>query len=176
MKFKLTALLIILLTFTLHSQSTDEDWTSFSDKNYSIEYPKDWTLDNSGQMGASFFLFSPLASEDDQFRENVNLLIQDLNGLNVDLDQYVEISEKQVSTLITDSEIILSERNSKDILQFHKIIYTGKQGVFDLTYEQYYWVVNEQAFVLSLTCKKSEFENFKMVGEKILDSFKLFEN
>jgi hypothetical protein len=41
----------------------------------------------------------------------------------------------------------------------------------DLKFEQYYWVINEKAFVLTLTCEEDQFKNYKEVGEKILNSF-----
>lgn len=59
----------------------------------------------TGQMRASFILFSSLSSKEDQFKENMNLLIQDLTGHNLYLDKYVEISEGQINTIIADGEI-----------------------------------------------------------------------
>ena len=97
----------MVLNLSLYGQT--KDWNTFKKDSYTIDYPKDWELDESGQMGTSFILFSPLTSQKDQFRENVNLLVQDLTGYNLDLDKYVEISEEQVKTLITDGKIIESK-------------------------------------------------------------------
>jgi hypothetical protein len=127
-------------------------------------------------MGTRFILFSQLTSKNDQFKENVNLIVQDLTGHNIDLNQYVEISENQIKTMITDGNIISSERVKKDEKEFQRVIYTGKQGIYDLQFEQYYWVENSNAYVLTLTCEITVFTDFKNTGEKILNSFEIRKN
>ena len=127
-------------------------------------------------MGTSFILFSPLTSQQDQFKENVNLIIQDLTGYNLDLDKYVEISEGQIKTMITDGKIIESKRITSRTLNYQRVIYTGKQGIFNLKFEQYYWVVGNKAFVLTLTCEETQFDNYQVTGEKVLNSFNLNKN
>lgn len=161
---------------TVESENHTEDsteWKFISEDNYKIEYPSNWDVDNSGIMGTSFMLFSPVSNELDKFKENVNLLIQDLTGYDMNLDQYVEISEGQIATLITEGEIISSERKKQGEKEYHKVIYTGKQGIFDLKFEQYYWVMDNQAFILTLTCEEDEFYNYQETGEKILNSFEI---
>lgn len=150
-----------------------EEWKTFVEDNYSIQYPTTWELNNSKQMGTSFILFSPLTSEKDQFKENVNLLIQDLKGYNLDLDKYTAISEEQIKTMITDGKIVESKKMTSGTSAYQKIIYTGTQGIFKLEFEQYYWVEKDKAYILTFTCEESQFADFKPVGEKILNSFQL---
>ncbi len=171
-QLKLTGIILLLITqFNVFGQSNK--WSSLSGKDYSIEYPEKWDLDQSGQMGTSFLVFSELTSDNDQFRENVNLIVQDLTGHEIDLDQYVEISEAQVETMITDGTIISSNRIKSGGTEFQKVIYTGKQGIFSLKFQQHYWVENDKAYILTFTCEESEFNNFMEVGEKLLASFKI---
>jgi hypothetical protein len=127
-------------------------------------------------MGTSFVLFSQQSSEQDQFKENVNLIIQDLSEYDLDLDKYVEISEGQIKTMITDGKIIESKRNTRNALDFQKVVYTGKQGVLNLKFEQYYWVEDEKAYVLTFTAEENQFDAYKTTGEKILNSFEFLEN
>jgi hypothetical protein len=145
-------------------------WKTFRGTNYSIQYPTNWELNQSGQMGSSFILFSPLDSDNDKFKENLNLLVQDLTGLNIDLDKFVEISEVQVKTIVTNSKLIESKRMRNTTPEFHKMVYTGDQGIFQLKFEQYFWVINQQAYILTLTCEQNKFSNYKEIGEKILKS------
>jgi hypothetical protein len=146
---------------------------TLNENGYSIEYPDNWDLNKSGQMGTSFMLFSKPSSSQDQFRENVNLIIQDLSGQSTSLDKYVEISEEQIKTMITNGNIISSKRLKSNGIEFQNVIFTGKQGIYNLKFEQYYWVIKQKAYVLTLTCEINEFENYKTTGEKILNSFKL---
>lgn len=173
-KLQLTGILFLISALVASGQNNG--WNSLNEKEYSIQYPEDWELNKSGQMGTSFMLFSQITSQTDQFKENVNLIIQDLAGHNVDLNKYVEISEGQIETIITDGEIISSNRIKNKASEFQKVIYTGKQGIFNLKFEQYYWVQNEKAYVLTLTCEEDEFNDFKEIGEKVLDSFRINSN
>lgn len=150
-------------------------WKTLTQNNYTIQYPSNWELSQKGEMNTSFFIFSPFDSDKDIFRENVNLLIQDLSGKNIDLNKYVEISEKQIKSLITNSNISESIRLKKNDKQYHKIIYSGEQGAFKLMFIQYYWVIDNKAYVLTFTSKKDTYNSFKETANKILDSFELKE-
>lgn len=141
--------------------------------NYEVQYPANWDLDQSGQMGSTFFIFSPIEGATDQFRENINLMIQDLSGHNLDLDQYTQISEQQVKVMMEGAEILFSEKQDGQVPAFHKIIYKGKQGALDLKFEQYYWVINDKAYIVTLTCDVNTFDDYQKIGETILNSFKL---
>lgn len=148
-----------------------EDTTILTKEDYSVSYPVDWELNESGVMGTDFILFSPLASEEDMFRENVTLIIQDLEGMNLNLDQYVEISNSQLKTVITDYKNIENKRVKTEDGEYHKFVYTGKQGEFSLKFEQYAWVVGNKAYVLTFTSEIEEFDSYKEAGESILSSF-----
>jgi hypothetical protein len=172
----------LLLSVTVFGQSsiketgnktTLNDWKTFDQAAYTIQYPSTWELNQSEQMGTSFILFSPLESEKDQFKENVNLLIQDLAGYHVDLNEYTEITEGQIKTMVTNANLSESVRVKNDKGEYHKLIYSGDQGVFHLTYEQYYWVMNDKAFILTFTSEQNKFVQMADTGEKILNSFKL---
>ena len=74
-----TKLLISILLFPIVvCGQTINDWKIFDHLNYSISYPSTWELNHDGQMGTSFIISSPLESDNDNFKENVNLVIQDL--------------------------------------------------------------------------------------------------
>ena len=156
-----------------NSEQTDGNWKTFDNSNYEIQYPTKWELNQGGQMGTSFIIFSVLESENDKFKENVNLIIQDLSGQNIDLNKYTEISEGQIKTMVTNSNLIESKRIKNVRNEYHKIIYSGDQGIFHLQFEQYYTVVNDKAYVLTFTCEKDKFVDYKEIGEKILNSFKV---
>lgn len=163
-------------TGVIKSQKPTEkivDWKSIDEDEFEISHPSNWEVNSSGQMGTSFILFSPLSNESDKFKENVNLLIQDLTGYELNLDHYVEISEGQIKTMVSEGQIISSERKNKDNKEYQKIIYVGKQGSYDFKFEQYYWVISNQAFVLTFTSEKEEFDKYQDIGEKILNSFRI---
>lgn len=181
MNKKITKILTILLvsTFIACGQTTESNdketklnWETHKASDYSIQHPDSWELNQNGLMGTSFILFSPLESSKDKFRENINLLIQDLSDYNFDLNEYTKISEDQIKTLVTNSILIESKRIKDGSDEYHRMIYTGDQGIFHLKYEQFFWIKNDKAYILTLTCEQDKFSKFKKMGEAILNSFR----
>jgi hypothetical protein len=148
-----------------------ENWKSIDETDYSIQYPKTFILDKSGQMGMEFILFSEQTSAQDLFRENINLMIQDLSGQNMDLNKYVDISENQIKTMVTEVNLMESKRLTINNKEVQRVIFTGKQGQFDLKWLQFYWVENNKSYVLTLTCEIKQYDNHALVGEQIMKTF-----
>lgn len=180
-RIQLIGFLIFICSARLCGQTVSEKgcveandvWKSVDENTYSIEYPENWELNTSGQMGMSFILLSKQVSPEDLFRENINLIVQDLAGQNINLDRYVELSENQIKTMITNGHLLESTRHKENGLEFQKVIYTGDQGSYQLKFEQNYWIKNGKAYVLTLTGETDQFDLYKEVGEKIIKSFKL---
>ncbi|MFK7808895.1 MAG: hypothetical protein AB8F74_13910 [Saprospiraceae bacterium] len=174
-RLQITIILLFAVSTIMVGQNQAKqalEWKTFNKDNYEIMHPADWEVDKSGQMGTSFILFSPQAGPTDNFKENINLVAQDLMGNKMTLDQYLELSMAQIKALITDSEIITSERIKEGDREYQKVIYSGKQGIYDLKFEQYFQIVEGKAYVLTFTCANDQFEEYQPLGEKILDSFK----
>ncbi len=159
-------LILILLLTSLLSFGQNE-FETLNGENYIIKYPNTWELNQSGQMGMTFGLFSPVGLYGDQFRENVNLIEQDISSQDLDLAGYIEVSENQIKTLLQASTIIESKRE-KD---YHKIIYTGTMGRYKLKFHQRYWVKNGNAYVLTFTAEIGEYDNYNEIALQIMDSF-----
>jgi serine/threonine-protein kinase len=172
---------IFIATFSAFGQSKQKNtqhnalkgWKTFEQRDFIVQYPDTFELNTSGQMGFSFMILSPQTSPDDMFRENISLMIQDLKGLNISLDDYVELSKNKLEMLITDGKIIESKRKKTDDFEFHFIIYTGKHGIFDLKWMQHYIIKNEKIYVLTFTAEIDQFDNYIEVATKIMDSFKI---
>ena len=146
-----------------------QEFENLDDPAYSISYPATWELNQSGQMGMSFGLFSPLKFDGDTFRENVNLIIQNIASHNLDLTGFVNLSENQIRTMIQDGEILMSEK----IGEYHKIVYQGTMGQFKLKFWQQYWVKDGNAYILTFTAEQTEYDSYQEVARQMMDSFKV---
>lgn len=162
------AIFLLLTSFTIKQPDA---WKTIKGEGYTILCPPEWTIDSSGTVGTELIFFTPMDSTGDQFRENFNLIVQDLSGLNMTLDKYTEISVEQIKTLIQNSNLISSEKVQEDGLVFQKLFYTGTSGMNKLKFEQFYFVHDEKAYVLTLTCAESTFDKFQKEGEQIMRSF-----
>jgi|GEM_PF-865371 len=148
-------------------------WITSQIGAYSLEHPTDWTLQQPGQMGTLFTLLSPLESPDDAFHENLNAIEQDLKGMGMSLDAYIELTEQQIQTYITKPSVLVSRRVKKGKNEYHQLVYTGIQGKYSLRFEQYIWLRNEKAVVLTFTGQKSKAEQYAALATRILGSFTL---
>jgi len=174
--YKLLVLLFLGMNGLLfgQDQSPEEiEWKLIEHKNYAIQHPSNWSINESAAPGIELMIRSEKQGKEDVFLENVNLIIQDLSGYNLDLKAFTELSINQVSTYFTDAEVLLSETIEGAQYDYQKLIYVGKQGLMHMQFEQYFWVIDNEAYILTLTCDILEFKNYRAVGERIMDSFKI---
>ena len=94
--------IILVLSLNSFGQIKETNWKTINESTYSIQYPDNWELNTEKSMGTSFIIFSEQTSSEDKFRENINLIIQNLEGYNLNLDDYVAISEEQISKMVTN--------------------------------------------------------------------------
>jgi hypothetical protein len=146
-------------------------WDTLDGADYTIQHPGTWQVNTDGMMGATFFITSPIESEDDKFSENVNLIKRDLMGFNLNLDLLAEMSEKQINAMITNIVWIENKRIKGDKGEYHTMIYSGVQGIYRLRYEQRYWIIGNKMFVLTLTMQEDNTGDLMETSQKILNSF-----
>lgn len=171
---KLLVLILLSANIVLSQTKTKTtpEWKTLDGTEFSIQYPSNWTVDKSGQGGTSFILFAPEDIMGDMFKENVNLLIQDLSGKNMDLAKYTELSITQFKKMMPGSTLVESKRLKGAKFDFQKVTNTAKQGDLNLRFIQYYWVVLNRAFVLTFSCEEGKHAAYKENSEKIMNSFK----
>lgn len=162
---------ITLLVFAIHHSHGQGLTETHSTDKYSIRYPDKWKFEGE-DMGAVFHILAAKSGPNDGFNENVSLVIQDLTGINIDLDRYVELAEKQILSSVKNGKIVKSQRLSSGSLQLHKLTYTGEINEFQLKLIRHYHLRDEKAYILTFTAETKEFEKFKFYGQQILNSFR----
>jgi hypothetical protein len=145
----------------------------FAKGDYKLKYPETWRLDTSGSLGPELFVFSPLENDTDKFSENVNVLIQNLQGQNINLEQYKQITDKQLSDLATDGKIYESSILKTDKGEFFRITYAMTQGKYRIKITSICFIRNDKAYLATFSSEFDKYDNYKEVGEQILSSFSL---
>ena len=172
-KFIGTIIIIAIMTACGQTEKPTA-WKTFEQNDYKIRYPDNFKLDTSGDMGFSFVLLSKLTTSNGRLQENIiSLGIDDLKGQNVSLDDFAKDTEEQIKMMITNSAIIENTRVKKGSSEFQKFIVTGRQGQFDLKFEQYDFIKNGKAYILTFTTEAAQFDNYKNVAEEIMNSFEI---
>lgn len=162
------------------------NWKKFDRSNYSIRYPANWDLEQKenttgGTLLYPFAILSPLESPEDKFRENINLVIENLKGRTIEgvdggtitLDRYVELSAEQLKLQMKNYKLVENKKIENGRRKYYRSIFTWDYETFRLKVEQYYWVVNGKGYVLTFTSEQSKFAKFRGLGEKILNTFTL---
>jgi eukaryotic-like serine/threonine-protein kinase len=137
-----------------------------------VEYPADWELDTTRVMNTTFILKSPKENTKDEFQENINLLVQDLAGYNLDLAKFTEITESQIQQMLAESKILMSAPVHFLEMPAHQLSYSGKFNNVMLKWEQIFWIEGEKAFILSYSAKIEAFEKYHNTVEQIINSIK----
>jgi hypothetical protein len=77
-------------------ESKTFQWTKHTVEDFTFSYPNTWEINQKKAMGTSFIIFSHLEDKNDSFRDNVNLIVQDISSYNLNLDLYTELSIEQI--------------------------------------------------------------------------------
>ena len=165
---------ILTLTFALVSTFCYSQLDkSYSRPEYSIDYPQKWTLDTSKKLGDAIFFYSPFENAQDDFSENVNLMIQNLAGQNINLSSYKIITEKQIATMAVNGKLIKSiiEKTAKGDRYFVEYLMTMNNK--DLHIKSICYIKSNFAYLATFTTKTGTFEKYKKTGTEILDSFRV---
>jgi len=137
-----------------------------------IKYPADWAKQEQ-VMGAVVAFFAPTEGPSDIFQDNVNIIVQDLSAQPMTLDEYTELSLGQIEQFITDPSILDSSAVTLADIPGHKIVYTGKQGQYDLKWMQVWTVKNDKAYVISYTAEVSRYSALLETVQEMIDSFEI---
>jgi hypothetical protein len=163
------------------------NWKKIDNVDYLIRYPANWSLDQKDQASSEkyikipFMIFSPLESSTDNFRENINLVIEDLQGRTVDgvdgskinIDQYAVMSLGQLRSQMKNYKAVEGGKITTGRREYYKTIFTWDSETHHLKVQQYYWITKGKAYVLTFTAEEPKFAKFRNVGESILNSFVL---
>jgi hypothetical protein len=125
------------------------------------------------QQGTLFMLIFPVDSANPTFNRNIDLIIQGLNGADTDLDKYNETMVRQIKQYLPNDTILLDKKEKDGMGDYWHIIYTGDAHDSHLQFEQYYRIINEKAYVLTLTELIAQWDKGHRIGEQIMSTFKI---
>lgn len=161
---------ILFIAVFISIPSFSQDLKIVKTTDYEISYPSNLRYDDSKTRGTEFIIYTEKEDEKDTFIENINLLIQNLKGYQIDLNQYIEITEKQINE---NGILIESKRTVLNNSEVHILTYEANLNVRNLKFHQYILVKNEKAYVLTYTAEIDKFDIYFPEIIKIFNSFSL---
>ena len=155
--------------------TSSSELKKYSDPNgrFSIGYPSDWTFDNTSQ-GAVVKITSPSEGSSDQFKQNMNLQIEELKS-TMTIEEYVKINVDAVKEMMKGYKEVSSMYFNRNGARAYQIVYKGKYGdiTYDIQIKQLFIVSNSKGYVLTYISKDGERDAFETTANKIFNSFKL---
>lgn len=173
----LLAILVVIVGITMtvsNISAIHEKWHNFSNDTFEISYPEGWTPDTTRkEMGASLILLTDAENESDNFRENINVNIQDLSKRKMTVEQFAKFSEDQINKMIQQVTIIRSEKITNTPGRMWCMEFESSKSGEELRWKQYYYPKDDKMYVVTFTAKKSAFDKFHLLADKIMNSFTL---
>ena len=170
--YKLKAMMQILLILFVACSSSN--WLTYTDNvnHFKVNYPDNWAKQNAN--GAIAFL-SPKESEKDMFQENVNLMLQDLSQHAMNLEQYTELTKKQITDNLGVSAILSLENTVLGGHPAKEFVYNMNYQSRSLKLKQYWFIKGDVAYLFSYTAEQSQYDRYEKIATEMIQSFKFIE-
>ena len=142
-----------------------------SSQGFRIDYPDSWSPQNRNDFFASGVVFlSPLEDDDDQFKERVSILIEELAS-DTSLTQYTEQSLAEIKKL-SDPNVKEAQTINLGGNEGRQIVYAGTENGFPVQRMQTWSIEDNQAYVITYTAKYNSYDKYLPTVEKMIESFK----
>ena len=162
-------LISILLVLNLLVGAQEMKTFRLDNKKISIEYPTAWEyLENTNTV---FILIRPLEELGQAFRENVNLIIDNAQGLP--LAEYVRLSKAQLSQQLDGFKEVSKEEVKVNEKECVRLIYKHTASNLYLQAACYFIPYKGKVYQLTCSSTQSKFSTYLTTFEKMINSFEL---
>ena len=140
------------------------------EKGFGITMPGGWEMKRD-VMGAVVVAISPLKGPKDVFRENVNVVVEDLNGPMTSKEYYTN-SMKVLKQLFKDFKLEKQGVVKIDKHDFHFSVFSHRLGETRAKVLQYMAVNGKRAYVVTCSATPDAYKNYQARFEDTVKSFK----
>lgn len=172
-RFKRMILYINCLLFFITTSCSDANWKVYTDNvnHFKISYPDKWEKKSANE---SIIFISPKVNAQDNFQENLNLMLQDAGGQNLDLEKYTAITKKQVIDNLGGNSIVSLKDISIAGFKGKEFVYNMNYNGRNLKLKQYWFIKEGIAYLLTFTAAPSEYDYYQNKADDIVKSLRFF--
>jgi len=153
-------------------KSIVKDWNKQENNDLEIYYPQGWKFNASGEMGALFFIYSPLENENDLFQDNINLVVHPLASNDIDLNEYYIATFSDIKKQLLSVNVQEEEQFFNNNIEIQKVVFSAIQEDFVLMVQQYYFIHKQEAYIMTFTAEEIKFDDYIEFVDLIMESFK----
>lgn len=141
--------------------------------NFSIKYPVSWSLEINKNNAAVIF-YSPKEGDLDFFRENVNVVVQDIARKSMNIKKYSSTAIKQMEAVFGDNMIIIESGPMYfSGHEGYKFVFRGKTSETELQYMSVWTINGLTAYQVTYTALASQYERHLPNAKRMIRSFRL---
>lgn len=153
-------------TIEVFDMAPELRWVSYQTSEYQIRYPPSWRLEEGGTGDTRFLLYSQ------DIPIEITLVTEDLTGLQVTLEEYIEQGKSQMDTVALGIRFVENRKYYSNGRDFQKLQYNIVNKEVELRVLNYIWVKNEKAYLLVFRCPLNNLDKGIInAGEAVLNSF-----
>ena len=162
---------LTIMFFIILSCKQEKKVILLEKENFSISYPKHLILDENSEEGIVLAIKTLKENKDDTFIDNVNLIVNNSNGLS--FSEIIQKTIKDISVITNIQESKNIKLNGKDCL---RIIFELNMQDVNLKVIQHLILENGKLYLFTVTCEKKNFSKYFNDFNSILLSFKVGNN
>lgn len=170
-KLHIRFVLFILTIGLFISCSTEVEYTTYENEDYSIKHPIDWTVDEDTEYGAHFMIKCPADEQLDGFAENLNLVTEEVPE-GTTFEDYMKQAEFVITTFIPDCEVESNEKSEGEV-DMGDIIYTATMQDMELKIRQNYRVIGTTAYIITFTSTPDKIADYEAITSHMINSFEV---
>lgn len=171
MKQILKLIFILVIVIGIFTTSARSQTRSYTNQNYEIKFPNTWKIDTSKNKGTEFFICIKSEIKSQIKSQIISLIVQNLVGQNIDIIKYKQITERQIADLGNNGKIFNSEIKQSKKGKYFRMEYSFIQDNRKFRGIQLCFLKNKKSYLLTFTSDLNKFEQYKNIGENILNSF-----
>ncbi|OGX37028.1 MAG: hypothetical protein A3D87_01215 [Omnitrophica WOR_2 bacterium RIFCSPHIGHO2_02_FULL_50_17] len=140
---------------------------------FSLKYPAAWAYAEN-QGGAAAIFYAPAENELDIFKENVNIVIQDISKNPMGLEEYTKTAIRQMQLVFEQNLVILeSEPTLIDGRAAHRFVFLGKGPEAELRFMCLWTLVDMTAYQITYTAIDAKYDKYIDQVKSLVRSFKI---
>jgi hypothetical protein len=145
-------------------------WLTYTDSahTFTVNYPKEWTIK---PVGTAIAFLSPKENAQDPFQENVNIILQDLTAQPMTLDQYTDLSKKQITGAYGASAIVSLKEKSFAGQKTEELIYNMSYQGHALKVKSLWFIKGKTAYLFTYTAEPAQYGKYEETATAVINSF-----
>jgi serine/threonine-protein kinase len=138
------------------------------ERGVQVKYPANWQKVEQGDQAGFYVAFvSPQESPADQFRENLNILVEPLPG-PVTLESYVQWALAQMQS--SPMKLVESGPYMLGAMPAYRIVYIGPLNLLAGKWLVIWTVKNNQVYSITYTAEAARYDAFLATIQEMIDS------